>query len=77
MQKAPLAAYLEALEATDETARQEKLQEHARQVRNHVRALGQRAYWDQFDFTPEFVVLFLPGETFSVRLWRKTPPLLK
>ncbi len=62
--KAPLSAYLEAVEATDDAARAAHLAEHARQVREHVYALSRKAYWEQLRPTPEFVVLFLPGESF-------------
>jgi len=62
--KTPLQEYLEAVEATDDEVRRVKLCEHARQVRDHMRALASKSYWEQFESTPEFVVMFLPGETF-------------
>jgi DNA recombination protein RmuC len=62
--KVPLAAYLDAFEAKDEAARQQALGRHAQDVRRHVQALSRKAYWDQFKNAAEFVVLFLPGESF-------------
>jgi DNA recombination protein RmuC len=67
--KAPLDAFLDAQEATEEPLRAAKLQSHARQVRDHVDRLGAKSYWDQLGPSPELVVLFLPGETlFSAAL---------
>jgi DNA recombination protein RmuC len=60
--KAPLQGVLDAYEARDEEERQKYLADHARLLRKHVRALSEKAYWDQLDATPDFVVLFLPGE---------------
>lgn len=62
--KAPLNAYREACGAVDEAARHEALVRHAQAVRGHMKALGQKAYWSQFQQAPDFVVLFLPGESF-------------
>src|SRR4051794_10365655 len=62
--KAPLDAYLNSLEAEDEDARRLHAQHHARQVRDHISKLGQKRYWEQFEPAPEFVLMFLPDETF-------------
>ena len=67
--KAPLEAFLDAQEATDDDTRSARLQAHARQVREHMDKLGGKAYWEQLGNSPEMVVMFLPGETlFSAAL---------
>jgi DNA recombination protein RmuC len=62
--KVPLEAYMEAVEATEESVRSEKLKSHSRQIRDHIAKLSAKDYWKQFAQTPDFVVLFLPGESF-------------
>jgi DNA recombination protein RmuC len=75
--KAPLKAYLEALDAVDDAARVLKLKEHAAQVRRHVDQLSSKAYWDACKPTPEFVVLFLPGEMFFSAALQQDAPLME
>jgi DNA recombination protein RmuC len=76
--KAPMAAYLEAMDGPgDEAARERLLRDHARQVRDHMSALGSKAYWGQFQPAPDFVVMFLPGETFFSAACRHDPSLIE
>ena len=75
--KASLQAYLDALETDDEDRRKSLLQDHARQIRNHLQSLSSKAYWSHLKDTPEFVILFIPGESFLSAAAERDPDLLE
>jgi DNA recombination protein RmuC len=74
--KAPNDAYREAANAADEAVRSARLAEHAAKVRSHIDALGAKDYWAQFQPSPEFVVLFLPGDQFLAGALQADPALI-
>lgn len=75
--KVPLAAYLDALEAENPDIQTERMQAHARHVRDHIKGLSAKVYWNQFDNAPEFVVLFIPNETIFSAALEQDPMLIE
>ncbi|UEM02954.1 DNA recombination protein RmuC [Skermanella rosea] len=75
--KAPVEAYLDATGSSEDAGRRDALVRHARHVREHMKQLGGKAYWDQFAASPEFVVLFLPGENFFSAALEHDPGLIE
>ncbi len=75
--KAPLNAYLEAMESEDEQKRQHFLLKHAHELRTHMTQLSKKSYWEQFQPTPEFVILFVPGEVFFSAALQADPTLIE
>ncbi|HEY6451493.1 MAG TPA: DNA recombination protein RmuC [Steroidobacteraceae bacterium] len=74
--KTPLEAYLEAIDAPTEELRAVALARHARQLEARIRELASKAYWTQFEHSPEFAVLFLPGDQFLSSALAERPELL-
>lgn len=75
--KVPLAAYLDALESENPDVQTERMQAHARHIRDHIKGLSTKAYWTQFDNAPEFVVLFIPNEAIFSAALEQDPQLIE
>ena len=75
--KTPLDAYLEAIEATDDAQHKLALERHTRNVRDHIRKLASKTYWEQFSKSPEFVILFIPGDQFLSAALNEDPDLIE
>lgn len=75
--KVPLEAYLEGLEVVDEIKRSEKFRQHARHLKDHITILGKKTYWEHFQPTPEFVVLFIPSDTIFSAAMEGDPLLIE
>jgi DNA recombination protein RmuC len=75
--KVPFEAFYESISATDDVVRIDRLKEHARLVRTHIGALSRKSYWETVQPTPEFVLLFLPGENFYSAALEQDPKLIE
>ncbi len=75
--KVPFTAYLAAAEAADDEERADQLAQHAALVRNHMTALGRKAYWETFSPSPDFVIMFLPGEMLYSAALQQDPSLIE
>ncbi len=75
--KVPLHAYLESLEAADDEQKRNCLESHVRHIRTHLQKLSSKSYWEQFETTPEFVIMFIPGEAFYSAAVELAPQLFE
>jgi DNA recombination protein RmuC len=75
--KTPLDAYLEAVEAKDDVQHKLGMERHARNVRDHIRKLASKSYWEQFSSSPDFVILFIPGDQFLSAALDEDPDLIE
>ena len=75
--KTPLDAYLEAIEARDDVQHKLGMERHARNVKDHIRKLASKSYWEQFSSSPDFVILFIPGDQFLSAALDEDPELIE